>query len=714
MALVNFKNEVLIRVYGVTLVVIVVAVAILARAFRVSFVEGDKWRAEAAKNYISYREVPGERGNILADDGSLLATTIPYFDLYWDAIPPALTTEEFTKNVDSLAAYISYYLAPQYPAPLWKDYLTQHRNIYKSRFVPIVKGITYDQMMLAKSFPIFRNGKFKGGLITNRDNKRTHPFKMLALRTLGYTKFDDASNQMLRVGIESSFDKPLGGANSKILMQRIGNDMWIPVDDATDIEPQFGDDVVTTIDINIQDIAQSALIRGLEAHVAEHGTAIVMEVATGKIKAIANVGQTKEGWWEDYNYGIGRAIEPGSTFKLASMMSLLEDKAVKLSDTIDIENGKTQYFNETLEDAERLNKRFVTVKEAFAHSSNVGVSKMMFNTYKDKPQAYVKHLKDFMLNVPTGIEIEGEAPAYVKDPDKTSDNWSGTTLPWMSIGYEVLVTPLQLLTFYNAVANDGAMMKPYLVSELKRYGETVQTFRPKIINKQIASKPTLDQAHELLEAVVEMGTAAHLRTPHYRFAGKTGTAQLNYEKLSKNKTKVGGYQASFVGYFPAERPIYSCIVVVHKPKSGIYGGTVAAPVFREIADKLMASDVALSQPLNDRGKPVPSPALLPDDVGYKDELVKAMTALKLKYEVTTKEDDWTFLKAKGDTLNVIPRQMMNKKVIPSVVGMGLKDALYILENRGLRVQFSGYGKVVAQSIMPGTATAGQVISIRLD
>jgi cell division protein FtsI (penicillin-binding protein 3) len=714
MALVNFKNEVLMRVYAVTLVILVVAVAILARAFRVSILEGDKWRAESAKKYISYREVPGERGNILADDGSLLATSIPYFDLYWDAIPESLTPDEFNKNIDSLATYISYYLAPQYSAAMWKDYLTQHRTIYKTRYATIVKGLTYDQMMLAKSFPIFRNGRFKGGLIVVPDHKRSHPFKMLALRTLGYTKMDEASGQMLKVGIEGRFDQALGGANSKILMQRIGNDMWIPVDDATDIEPQFGDDIVTTIDITTQDIAQSALIRGLEAHQAEHGTAIVMEVATGKIKAIANIGQTKDGWWEDYNYGVGRAIEPGSTFKLASLMSLLEDKAIKLSDTIDIENGKTQYFNETLEDAERLNKRFVTVKEAFAHSSNVGVSKMMYQAYKDNPKAYIKHLKDFMLNVPTGIEVEGEAPAYIKDPEKPSDNWSGTTLPWMSIGYEALVTPLQLLSFYNAVANDGVLMKPYLVNELKRYGQTIKTFRPTIVKKQIASKQTLEQAHELLEAVVEIGTAHHLRTPQYRFAGKTGTAQLNYEKLSKNKTKIGGYQASFVGYFPAERPVYSCIIVVHKPKSGIYGGTVAAPIFREIADKLMASDIALSEPLNDKGKPVPSPALLPDDVGYKDELVKAMTALKLKYEVTTKEDDWTFLRAKGDTLNVIPRQMMNKKVIPSVVGMGLKDALFILENRGLRVQFSGYGKVVAQSINPGTNVAGQTISIRLD
>jgi cell division protein FtsI (penicillin-binding protein 3) len=719
MALVNFKNEVLVRVYAVTLVVVVVAIAILARAFKVSIAEGDKWRQESAKKFMQYRDVPGERGNILAEDGSLLATSIPYFDLYWDAVPETLSKDEFDKGIDSLSMYIATYIDPQFTAAAWKDYLKQHREVYKSRYVKIAKGISYEQMMLAKDFPIFRNGRYKGGLIVLRDNKRAHPFKMLALRTLGYVKDDDASGQKLTIGLEGRFDQTLSGKSGKILMQRVGNDIWSPVEDLSDIEPRMGDDIVTTIDINTQDITQTALLRALNAHQAEHGTAIVMEVKTGKIKAIANIGRTEDGTlWEDFNYGIGRKIEPGSMFKLASLMSLLEDQAVKLSDTIDIENGSTKYFDEVLEDAERTNKRFVTVKEAFAHSSNVGVSKMMFQAYKDKPQAYVKHLKDFMLTVPTAIEIEGEDPPYVKNPDNITDNWSGTTLPWMSIGYEVQVTPLQLLTFFNAVANDGVMMKPYLVSETQRYGETKKTYKPFVIKQHIASKQTLDQAHELLEAVVDFGTAHHLRTSQYRFAGKTGTSQLNYGNLSKNKTNsrrnAGGYQTGFAGYFPAERPVYSCIIVIHKPLTGLSGGTVCAPVFREIADKLMSSNIALSEPINLKGKPIASAATLPNDVGYKDELIHALTGLKMKYEISNKEDPWTFLKAKNDTLNVLPRQMMTKKQVPSVVGMGLKDALYVLENRGLRVQFSGYGKVVSQSIGSGTAAAGQTISIRLD
>jgi cell division protein FtsI (penicillin-binding protein 3) len=712
----NFKNEVLLRVYIVMIVIVVVAVTILTKAFKLIAVEGEFWRKEAAKKYMSYRDVTGSRGNILSEDGSLMATSIPYFDLYWDAATPNLSDDIFKKDIDSLAYNIAYYIAPQTTPGAWKEYLWRCRYETKSRYTLIAKGLTFDQMQWAKTFPIFRLGKYKGGLVVMQDDKRSHPFKMLALRTLGYVKDDEG--KLLKVGLEGKFNKELVGNTKKVLMQNISEtkDMWMPVNDLSDATSPSATDLVTTIDINIQDITQNALIRSLNAYQAEHGTAIVMEVKTGKIKAIANVGLTKDGWWEDFNYGIGRPIEPGSTWKLASMMALLEDQAVKLSDTIDIEYGKTKYFNETLEDAERLNVQTATVKQVFAHSSNVGISKMVYQTYKDKPAAYIKHIHDFMLHVPTNIEIEGELPPYIKNPDNPNDNWSGTTLPWMSIGYELQVTPLQLLTFYNAVANDGVMMKPYLVKELRQYGKTIKRYQDNIIKKRLASKATIEQLKELLEAVVEdnLGTARHLRTPQYRFAGKTGTAQLNYEKLSKTKQKIGGYQASFAGYFPAENPVYSCMVVVHKPKWGIFGGVVAAPVFREIADKLIASNIALSEPINLHGKPVPSPATLPDDVGYIDDIVKSMTAFKLKYEVHNTQEDWVYLRPKSDTVNVYTRNMLTRKQVPSVVGMGLKDALYVLENRGLRVRFSGYGKVVSQSLSPGAPTAGQVIAIRLE
>jgi cell division protein FtsI (penicillin-binding protein 3) len=709
MALFNIKNEVLLRLYGVTAFVSIIALVIFTKAISLVTKEGDRWRKESDRMTVKNREMPGERGNILADDGALLATSIPYFEARMDFKADGLGKDEFVKNYDSLALCLANFFTPeQNKLEEWRNYLWAHFNA-KSRYELIAKDLTADQLAVLKTFPIFRDGR-RNGFVSLRSNRREHPFKMLGLRTLGYTKED------LKIGLEGRFDKELSGGKENVPMIRVGNDVWVPMQDLTDIEPKNGDDIVTTIDVNTQDITQAALIRTCELFQAEHACAIVMEVKTGKVKAISNVSKTKDGWWEDYNYAVGMAVEPGSTFKLASMLALLEEKAVRLSDTVDIEGGRKDYFGEILEDHERTSKRLITVKEAFAASSNVGVSKLMFNYFNDKRGAYIQHLKDFNLNIPTGVELDGEAPPYIKNPDNSGDQWSGITLPWMSVGYELSITPLQLLTFYNAVANNGMMMKPYFVSEIRRYGSTVQTFKPTIIKKKIASDESLSQARELLEAVIElpMGTAHHWRTPQYRFAGKTGTAQLNYSK-DKSKTHKGGYQGAFAGYFPAENPIYSCIVIVSKPKSGFYGGIVAAPVFREIADKMMASNVALSEPMNDKGKPVPSPALLPDDVGYKSDMLKMLQNVGLRYEIYgEKEDEWIFLRAKNDTLNVVPRQIGNKKAVPSVVGMGLKDALYMLENRGLRVSFSGNGKVITQSLTPGTMTGGQTISIRLD
>ena len=713
MAIVNFRDNVLFRLYAVAVVVVLVAITIFFKASIIVTREGDRWRKEADKRFIQNREVPGERGNILAEDGSLMATSIPYFDIRMDFGANGLGEEEFVKKLDSLAWCLTTYLTPEKPSiDEWRDYLwAKHRDT--SRYALIASNITFDQLKVLKTFPVFREGR-SNGFIPVRTNRREHPFRQMALRTLGYTKDD------LKVGLEGKFDKELSGGKENVPMIKVGNDMWVPLQDLNDITPRNGDDLVTTIDVNMQDITQTALIRSCETYQAEHGTAIVMEVKTGKIKAIANFSRSKDGWVEDYNYAVGVRVEPGSTWKLASMLALLEDKAVRLSDTVDTEGGRKQYADAYLEDHERAGKNLVTVKEAFSQSSNVAVSKLISNYYNDKRQKYIKHLQDFNLTIPTGIELDGEQPPNIKNANDAT--WSGITLPWMSVGYELEITPLQLLTFYNAVANDGKMMKPYLVSEIRRYNETQKYFKPQIIKEQIASKDALAQARELLESVVELpgGTAYKHRTSQYRFAGKTGTAQLNYSKDRVGK-HAGGYLGSFVGYFPSENPIYSCIVMISKPKSGHYGGIVAAPVFREIADKLISSNIALSEPVNQRGKPVPSPQTLPYDAGFKGDLLKMLQNVGLNHEIGgTKDDDWSILKSKVDTLNmatltVSTRNVGDRKRVPSVVGMGLKDALYLLENRGLRVAFSGYGKVTAQSLNPGQAVfAGNIISIKLE
>ncbi len=705
----SIKNQVLIRTYAVTGGLVLMAMFIFIKAVTLSVVEGKKWREQGANQYIKKQPLPGERGNILAADGSLLATSLPIYEIAMDCASATIAEDKFKAGIDSLGWYLATYVDNQYTAGAWSKFIFDMRYTYKSHYVVIKKDAPYDLVQFMRTFPIFREGQFKGGFIEKRGSRREHPFKMLAQRTLGYARTD------IKLGIEGAFDRILSSGDDSVLMQKVGKDVWLPVVDLAAIEPKNGDDVLTTLDVNIQDITQTALIRSLDYHQAEFGTAIVMEVKTGKIKAISNVGKGMDGkWWETFNYGIGYASEPGSIFKLASIMAMMEDDAIRLTDTININRGIMQFYDRTMVDHERTDVVYTTVQKAFALSSNVGMARLTDSIYHDKPEAYLKHLRDFNLANIANIEIEGEAPPKIKD--SKSPTWSGVSLPWMSIGYELNITPLQMLTFYNAVANDGVLMKPYIVSEIQHYGETIQQFKPVIVKKRIAKKETIDQAKVLLESVVSFGTASALKTDKYRFAGKTGTAQLDYEKTSANKkTTVGGYQASFVGYFPAENPIFSCIVVISKPKAnGYYGGLVAGPVFREIADRCVASNVQLAETVNAKGKPMLPVAQMPDDVGYQRDVQKVLTHLGLKNMPPNVDGDWTFLRARNDTVFTIARQMGAKTVIPSVVGMGLKDAVYVLENRGLRVRFSGYGKVVSQSIASGVKAMGQEIYIKLE
>ena len=442
-----------------------------------------------------------------------------------------------------------------------------------------------------------------------------------------------------------------------------------------------------------------------------------MDVKTGAIKSMANIGKTEDGFFEIYNYGVGAATEPGSTYKLATIMALLEDGYVDLDDSLDIENGKHMFYEEEMLDSspESFLTDTTTVRRAFEISSNVGMAKLVQKYYGDKKggdEKFIKRLKDFRLHLPTNIEIKGEAAPYIKTPYSKEDDWSGITLPWMSIGYEVTITPLQLLTLYNAVANDGQMMKPYLVSEIRHFDQAVEKFKPTVIKRKVASKKTIDKAKELLVGVVETGTAHKLKTNKYKFAGKTGTAQINYRKFNRNKNIK--YQASFAGFFPAENPVYSCIVVVTEPKEhGFYGGEVAGPIFREIADNCIKTRHELHRALNEYEKPVLAKNKLPDyDAGKREDFEKVLSYLDIQFE-NKAESDWTIIRAESDTLSLLNR-FISEDVVPNIVGMGLRDAMYILENRELKVVVSGSGRVRNQSIIPGTPIEGQTIRLTLN
>ena len=706
----NIKNEVLIRVYVVLFLVVLAGLILMVQTVKISVVEGEKWRERGKSLYVEYKPVKAERGNILAEDGSFLATSLPFFEIRFDPNSSGMTPGDFDANVDSLAHCLATYVDNSYTVGGMRDHLIAERDSGSS-YVLIKRNANYLEKEMMSKFPLFNKGRYKGGFIVSPKPKRERPFKQLAYRTIGYVK--EGYNP---VGLEGFYNETLAGEAGKQLMFKAPNNTWIPVNDLTEIEPKRGDDIVTTLDVNLQDITHEALLRGLKYHNADHGTAVLMEVETGAIKAISNIGKTDKGWFEIYNYAVGSATEPGSTYKLASIMALLEDGHVQLEDSIDIEFGKTMFYEEEMVDATKasFNMDTTTVRTAFEISSNVGIAKLVQRYYGDtnKEEQFIKRLKEFHLNLPVGIEIKGEASPYIKEAYSKEDDWSGITLPWMSIGYEVTITPLQMLNLYNTVANNGVMMKPYLVSEVRHFDETIQRFKPTVIKRKIASRSTIKKAQELLLGVVERGTASKLKSTRYQFAGKTGTAQVNYRRFNLRQANLK-YQASFAGYFPADNPKYSCIVVITNPREhGFYGGDVAGPVFREIADKCFASRIELHDPLNTDAKPKLANNKLPDlDAGLKTDLEKVMDNLNIKYE-TKAETDWAILHAENDTLSLHNRNISDD-VVPVVTGMGLRDALYILENRGLKVVVSGSGKVRNQSLLAGTKIRGQTIRLTL-
>ncbi len=711
----NIKNEVLVRVYIVAAAVMGVAIIIFMRLYQLAVVDAKIWKAKADKMYVKVVDVHADRGNILADDGSMLATSLPYFDIHFDAKAEGLDTAVFMQNLDSLAWMLSTEVNKEFTYGAWRQWLLDLKNAPDNapgiRYMPIATRVPYYKMLKIKNFPLFRLGQHKGGVIIQQLSQRERPFKILAQRTIGYVR-----EGAMPVGLEGHWDKVLGGSLGKQMMLKVPGDVYIPVSDMAAIEPKSGDDIVTTLDINIQDVAENALLRACENHNADHGCAIVMEVKTGKIRAMANIGKTPDGWWETYNYAVGQRVEPGSMMKLASFMAMMEDGYLKdFDEKVQVFGGKVKIYKETLVDAEPHGQDSLTVRQIFEKSSNVGTAILTMRNYGDgkKASEFVEHFKDFGLNLPTGVEVGGEEMPLIKEAWDKQTGWSGTTLPWMSIGYEMLLTPLQVLQFFNAVANDGRMMKPYIVQRVEHFGETVREFPPTVVNRSIASSSTIKQAKLLLEGVVERGTAKNIQSPNYKIAGKTGTAQLNYHKF---KAQAGiRHQAAFCGYFPAENPIYSCIVVISEPKQGGYHGSeVAAPVFRKIADKCFAMKAELHPAVNELEKPKLATSAMPSiDAGTRDDIKSALKWLKLDWPYTPDNTDWVVLKAQRDTLNMLPRNIPDK-TIPSVVGMGLKDAIYLLENRGCRVAARGLGKVSKQSIAPGSRVNGQVITLWLE
>lgn len=690
----EIKKELLIRVYVVALAMVGVACMLFYKAAKISIVEGEQWRHMGDSLYLKYVPIIADRGDILASDGSLMTTSLPFFELHIDFKADGLREDIFKSNVDSLAYYLTRYVNPSVSKGQMRDWLIQKRR-NGDRYALLAKNVSIHDLERIKTFPIFRLGKNKGGLIIDREQVRVKPYKLLASRTLGLDR-DNAQS----IGLERTFDSYLKGEEGQRLMQRVTGGAWIPVSNLADLEGKRGSDVVTTIDPEIQDIAEYALLEGLEKSQADKGTAIVMDVETGAILAMANLGGSpSSGYNEDYNYAVAFSSEPGSTFKLASVMALLEDEGADLESPVDLGGGKGKFFDRTMKDSKPHDIYQSTLRHAFELSSNVGIARLVQDYYGRDGRAgqFVKRIREMHLHEPTGIELDGEGAPMIKDPTKKEDRWSGTTLPWMSTGYECRLTPLQILRLYNAVANDGKMMKPYIVSEINREGRTIKKFRPQVVDSRIASSSTIRKVKELLTGVVENGTAKEYKPDHYMFCGKTGTARTDYYDPNSPRKQ---YMASFAGYFPKDNPKYSCLVMVYDPVvGGFYGATAALPIFRKIADRCMGIDRDLLAKAH-------WPDSLPDNEGMrlagwseKDELNEIMDELSIDAHVQG-QGDWARL-AGGKEMEMEVKNVLEKNMIPELYGMGIRDAIYLLENRGLRVSYSGIGRVRRQSVQSG-------------
>ena len=640
-----------------------------------------------SQNQPEFITVEAPRGNIFSDDGSLLAISMPLYDVHIDF--QTIDNDTFRKNISALAKKLEN---------LFNDktalaYEIEFRNAKKNneRYYFLKKEMTYNKVKQLKSFPIFKMGQFKGGLICERKENREIPFQLLAKRTIGYER-----QGIKPIGIEGAYNQILKGENGKKLVQKISKKVLMPINSNANVLPKAGDDVISTINIDLQDVAEQALINALEKHKAEFGCVAVMEVKTGKIKAIANLRRLEEGLFiEDYNYAIGEHSEPGSTFKLASILAGLEDGFFKLSDSVDTENGRCKFFDRTMIDSKKGGYGKITIGEAFVVSSNVGISKVINNAYAKQPEKFVDRLYKFQLNTPLNIEIPTPENPKIKTPK--SLDWSGTTLPWMSIGYEVSLTPLHLLTFYNAIANKGRMVKPLFVSGLKRNGKFIEVNNTEVINPAICARTNIEQIIPLMIQVVERGTAKNIKSKQYSIAGKTGTCQLNYWKRKKGEKK--SYQASFAGFFPADNPKYSCIVVISNPtENGFYGAKVAAPVFKEIADKVFASDLELHEVFTAQ-KNTSSP-YTKNGNNYDAQVV--LSELNIPFQAD--KTNWIIASAKQDIIELKTRKIeedLKDGFIPKLRGMGIQDVLFLLENNGLKVHFSGKGTIKNQSLKKG-------------
>jgi cell division protein FtsI (penicillin-binding protein 3) len=643
------------RIYLVAFVIFLMAMAIAVKLTNIQWVEGDYYRKLAKDRTVKTFVIPANKGNIYSADGSLLATSIPNYTIRFDAMAPK--SRDFEAKVDSLSISLSKLLGK--PTSYYETLLRSART-NKSRYTLIAEDLSYTEYSKIKKMPLFNKGAYKGGIIVEQKTVREHPIGKIAERTIGYDRIDEGV--VKRVGIEGAFGKYLNGKDGKILKQKIAKGQWKPIRDINEVDPQDGYDIISTIDVYIQDIAHHALLKQLQEYDAEHGCVVVMETKTGHVKAISNLGrdEVSGNYYETINYAVVEAHEPGSTFKLVDMIALLDDNKVDTSKVYDSHGGTIIYRGRKVRDSHEGGYGKISLARGFEVSSNTVMVQAVYENYSGNPKQFVDRIDKMGLNKPLGLPFQGEGKPVIPQP--TDKSWSAISLPWMAFGYGVAVTPLQTLTLYNAIANNGEMVKPQFVSEIKEWNKTIKKYDKQVINPKICSDETIKKLKAIMKNVVKRGTGAKLYSKDFSMAGKTGTAQANY---AVNGGSEKHYISSFVGFFPAENPKYSCIVVVHKPntsKNNYYGADVAGPVFKRIAQKIF-TDAPSTNEIKNLDKKIPK-----QENKYNEYFAKAQAT---------------------------------KNTIPNLKGMPGMDAVALLGNLGIKVKVKGIGKVKSQSVQAG-------------
>lgn len=708
----NPIQKILNRYTIITLLMVVIGLAVFIKATWIVFKQNDYWKAVASRFVRENVEIEPNRGNIFSADGKLMASSLPEYRIYMDFMVCKQNNKDslLMAHLDEIAQAM-HKILPDKSAAYFKRIIRQGRNKNSRHHRLYPKPISYIQYKELKKLPIFKLGKYTGGFHEEMySNQRKHPFGSLAQRTLGDVYLD--YKKIAKNGIERAYDDYLRGKPGRIHRQRIQNKYIAMVD----IPAEDGCDIITTLDVDMQDICEKALVDKLYEVNAMSGSVVLMDVKTGDIKAIVNMTRASDGrFYEMKNNAISDMYEPGSIFKTVSFLIALEDGYIKLDDTVETKDGYHIMHGAAMIDHNRNRGGYgtITLRDAFKYSSNIGVSRPIDEAYHDKKQKFYDGIKRIGLDQPLKLQIEGEGTPYIKNPEK--GEFQGTTLPWMSIGYETQIPPLNMLNFYNAIANNGKMLRPRLVTAVVKNGSIIEEFKPEVMNSSIASNKTLKQIQELLKLVVVEGTGKPAKSDQFDIAGKTGTAIIPKRNKGYATGNDRDYNMNFCGYFPADEPKYSCIVSIQRSGFGSYAASMCGPVFKKIAERVYAKDLKMN--INEA---IDSTSLITPKV-KKGEMMETLYVLNELNIKTTKDfipnknkSIWGTAE-EADNLTSLKSKEIQNGIVPNIKGMGAKDAVFLLEQLGLRVNLSGVGHVTYQSIAEGTkAQRGQTISLRLN